>query len=131
MRPAKHRDCREASGFALGGRNPSRTDTERCQKGRVDPVAPPPSLIQQRFSLERARAWARWALLASLVLAVGTTVQLALDGGDAPWWRWFGLVFWWVGVAVCARRLIRNGRSVRSFEEAHGRDAGKQRPVGR
>ncbi|SDO96572.1 hypothetical protein SAMN04487848_2744 [Microbacterium sp. ru370.1] len=69
-------------------------------------------------------------MAASVIFAVGTTLQVVLDGGDVPWWRWFGLVFWWVVVALSARRAVREGRSIRAFEAAHGRDAGRQRPVG-
>lgn len=69
-------------------------------------------------------------MAATSIFAVGMAVQIILEGGDASWWRWGGLVFWVIMGALSVRRAAGAGRSLRAFEAAHGRDAGRQRPIG-
>ncbi|WP_371204300.1 hypothetical protein [Microbacterium sp. BWR-S6Y] len=69
-------------------------------------------------------------MAATSIFAVGMAVQIILEGGDASWWRWGGLVFWVIMVALSVRRAAGAGRSLRAFEAAHVRDAGRQRPIG-
>lgn len=87
-----------------------------------------PSLIAQRQKLERGRV----AVCAQFVFAAvigGQGIARLVEGGD--WW-WFdvlaivcAVIFAGYGVVLTVGRR----RRLRSFEAAHGRDAGRQTPV--
>jgi hypothetical protein len=88
-------------------------------------TSPSRSLIQQRIALERTRIIMLGLAILTLLsssLAIGLAVP---NGGQgfallsllAPCW----LVY----------QFVRAHRALRAFEQEHGRDAGRQHPVGR
>lgn len=86
---------------------------------------PTPSLIQQRIALERARIIA-WVLVIGLALSNAGLLYVTIrDGG--PWYVIVPLLI----LGYFGYQAVLAHRSLRAFEREHGRDAGRQHPVGR
>ncbi|WP_203138146.1 hypothetical protein [Microbacterium sp. JZ31] len=85
------------------------------------------SLIQQRIAVERERISALVLLASAVPLLLLGCVLLAFDPGR--WYSWLTTAGWVVLCLIAAARYIRARRRIRAFEAAHGKDAGRQRPV--
>ncbi|PRY69891.1 hypothetical protein B0I08_10113 [Glaciihabitans tibetensis] len=87
------------------------------------------SLIQQRMALDRARTRALFGVWGGAGLAVVWAVGSILREFDPVS---FVLAAGWVFIsAVSVRTLRRARRDTESFEDEHGKDAGKQGIIGR
>jgi hypothetical protein len=88
-----------------------------------------PSLIQQRISIDRGRAVGVVMVVVFGLFAVAGVVLLVSDPGNAFRWSSEGLSVLLVVLGI--GRLVRSNRRRARFEAEHGRDAGRQTPVGR
>ena len=85
---------------------------------------PTPSLIQQRFALNRERNSALWMIVSPLVAAL---VFLAfIIEGRGGWFPWLALIAFVVGAVYAVWKLFAARRAIREFEKRYGRDAGRQ-----
>ncbi|KZE40549.1 hypothetical protein [Microbacterium sp. T32] len=83
-----------------------------------------PSLIQQRFAIDRIRVRALWIIAGSASLLAMNGV-LALSGSFSLFSA-FSLVVWTTGVASGIAELLRFRRAIREFEAEHGPGSGRQ-----
>lgn len=90
----------------------------------------PPSLIQRRMALERGRVFSILMVALIAFMTVIQTVKL-FDVGGASIWNWLAAAFWIVPLAASVVSLVKAVRAIGVFERENGRDAGKQKPVGR
>lgn len=86
------------------------------------------SLIQQRLVIDRQRTLGL-VIVVGAGLALGFSILTLLDHPDNVF-RWFGVVLFAVWLVFGIYRLLRAVGRQRGFEEQHGRDAGRQKPVG-
>lgn len=88
-----------------------------------------PSLIQRRMTLSRGLAYPIAAIAVSALNLMFQIVPLVESGGTAGW-RWIGVVLWAVLLTASIVMLVRARGAIVAFEREHGRDAGRQKPVG-
>lgn len=88
-----------------------------------------PSLIQRRMTLSRGLAYPIAAIAVSALNLMLQIVPLVESGGTAGW-RWIGVVLWAVLLTASIVMLVRARGAIVAFEREHGRDAGRQKPVG-
>lgn len=89
-----------------------------------------PSLTQRRMALSRGLTYPIVAIAMTAFNLMFQIVPLVESGGAAVW-RWFAVVLWVILLIASIVMLLRARRAITAFEREHGRDAGKQKPVGR
>lgn len=87
--------------------------------------APAPSAIQQRFALQRVVALALIQLVVAGVVTLGWVAVIVVENGDRPW-SWISAALFAAFAVFSAFRLRSARRSIRTFDEENGRDAGRQ-----
>lgn len=88
-----------------------------------------PSLIQRRMTLSRGLAYPIAAIAVSSLNLMFQIVPLVESGGTAGW-RWIVVVLWAVLLTASIVMLVRARGAIVAFKREHGRDAGRQKPVG-
>ncbi|MCM3502898.1 hypothetical protein M3667_13555 [Microbacterium sp. P26] len=87
-----------------------------------------PSLIQ-RMTLSRGLAYPIVAIAVTAFNLMFQIVPLVESGGTVGW-RWIVVVGWVILLTASIVMLVRARGAIVAFEREHGRDAGRQKPVG-
>ena len=113
---------RGGKGFRVHGK----PDRKRC----VPDQPQTPSLIQRRMALSRGLIFPIVTIAASLFNLIFQILPL-VETGDSDAWRWSGVALWAILLVAGVVLLVRARRAITAFERENGRDAGKQKLVGR
>lgn len=85
--------------------------------------ASPPSLIQQRMEIDRARIAAVWMTVAGALFLFSSIAQLASSTGS-PFLPWYLGVIALPAVVIGVAQIVRARARMARFEAQHGEGAG-------